>query len=145
MELTLYFPSDPTILFQDERNRGIEAVPTLLEQLERVGAMVRRIDLRPLSAEERFHEYTKATIPAVHKKYEVKRIFGTARHSACWFGIQVPALVVKETVDAVGDTYPHRKSGNVIVTIHQFLTAATAALKQGHITIRCDQQEEGDV
>jgi hypothetical protein len=145
MELTLYFPSDPTVLFQDERNRGIEAIPALLEQLERIGATVRRVDLRPVSAEQRFHEYAKATIPAVHKKYEVKRIFGTARHSACWFGIQVPALVVKETVDAVGDTYPHRKSGSTIVTIHQFLTAAVAALKQSHLTIRRDQQEEGDV
>jgi hypothetical protein len=49
MELTLYFPSDPTILFQDERNRGIEAVPRLLEQIERFGAKVRQVDLRPLS------------------------------------------------------------------------------------------------
>ena len=144
MELTLYFPSDPTLLFHDERNRGIEAVPALLEQLECVGARVRRVDIRPLSSEQRFHEYTKATIPAVHKKYEVKRIFGTARHSACWFGIQVPALVVKETVDAVGDTYPHRKSENTIVTIHQFLAAAVVALEQGHLTIRRDQQQEGD-
>jgi hypothetical protein len=55
----------------------------------------------PLSAEQRFHEYTKGTIPAVHKKYEMKRIFGTARHSACWFGIQVHAMAIKETVDAV--------------------------------------------
>ena len=130
MELTLYFPSDLTILFKDERNRGIEAVPGLLEHLERFGARVRRIDLRPLSAEQRSHEYAKATIPAVHKKYEVKRIFGTNRHSACWFGLQVPALVVKETVNAVGDTYPHRKSGNIVVTIHQFLTAALATLNR---------------
>ena len=145
MELTLYFPSDPTVLFQDERNRGIEAIPALLKQIERFGARVLQVDLCSRSAEQRFQEYAKAIIPAVHKKYEVKRIFGTARHSACWFGIQVPALVVKETVDAVGDTYPHRKSGNTIVTIHQFLTAAVAALKQSHLTIQRDQQEEGDV
>src|SRR5215471_8909548 len=115
MELTFYFPSDPTLLIQDERNRGIEAVPGLLEQLERFGARVHRVDLRLLSAEQRFQEYTKVTIPAIHKKYEVKRMFGTNRRSACWFGMQVPELVVKETADAVGDTYPHRKSQNTVV------------------------------
>lgn len=144
MELTFYFSCDPTVLFQDERNRGIEAVADLLTQVERFGARVLRVDSSALSAEQRFQEYVKATIPAVHKKYEVKRIFGTARHSACWFGIQVPALVVKESVDAVGDTYPHRKSQNTIVTIHQFLASAVMALKQGHLTIRRAQQQEGD-
>jgi len=92
MELMFYFPSDPTVIFQDERNRGIEALPDLLTEIERFGARVLRVDLSSLSAEQRFHEYVKATIPAIHKRYEVKRMFGTARHSACWFGIQVPAL-----------------------------------------------------
>jgi hypothetical protein len=128
VELKFYFPSDPTLLFQDERNKGIEAVPALLERVEGLGAEVLRVDASKLSMERRFNEYAKATIPAVHKKYEVKRIFGTNRRSACWFGLQVPALVVKETVNAVGDTYPHRKSGNIVVTIHQFLTAALATL-----------------
>jgi hypothetical protein len=124
MKLTFYCPSDPALPFQDERNRGIDAVPSLLERLERKGARIRRIDPGTLSAERRFEEYARATIPAIYKKYEVKRIFGTNRHSACWFGLQVPALIVKQNPDDVGDTYPHRKSGNTIVTIHQFLTAA---------------------
>ncbi|MBV8360286.1 MAG: hypothetical protein JO189_20475 [Deltaproteobacteria bacterium] len=87
MELTFYFPSDPILLIQDDRNRGIEAVPDLLEQIERFAVRVHRIDLRTSSAEQRFQEYAKATIPAVHKKYEVKRMFGTNRRSACWFGM----------------------------------------------------------
>ena len=145
MELTLYFPTDATTLFQDERNRGIDAVPRLVEQIERFGAKVHRVDLRPLSAEQRFHEYAKAIIPAIHKKYEVKRIFGTNRHSACWFGLEVPALLVKETLDAVGDTYPHRRAGSTVVTIHQFLTAAITAFQQGRLRIKHEQQEEGDV
>jgi hypothetical protein len=70
-------PSDPTVLFQDERNQGIEAIPDLLTQIERFGAGVLQADLCSLSAEHRFHEYVNATIPAIHKKYEVKRIFGT--------------------------------------------------------------------
>jgi len=122
-----YCSSDLAVPFHDERNRGIEAVPSLLEELSRRGARVRRIDPCSLTAERRFAEYSKATIPAVHKKYEVKRIFGTNRHSACWFGVQVPALIVKRHAeDLVGDTYPHREAPNFVITIHDFLTNALA-------------------
>ncbi|MBF6570976.1 MAG: hypothetical protein IVW54_19090 [Candidatus Binataceae bacterium] len=130
MDLTFYCGSDPTLLFHDERNNGIEAVPALLQKLESKGVNIRRIDPRPLTGEQRFHEYTKATIPAVYKKYEVKRIFGTNRHSACWFGVQVPALLVKHDDDEVGDTYPHRKSRNIVVTIHEFLTSTLGVLEK---------------
>lgn len=127
MELIFYGPSDPALPFADERNRGIDAVPLLLEELKRCGAQVRQIDPSALSAEQRFAEYSRATIPAVYKKYEVKRIFGTNRHSACWFGIQVPALIVKRSAeDIVGDTYPHREQPNSVVTIHDFLMDALA-------------------
>ncbi len=132
MELTFYFPSNPAIPFDDDRNRGLDAVPALLERLERRSARVRRIDSLKLSAEQRFEEYTRATIPAIYKKYEVKRVFGTNRHSACWFGVQVPALIVKPTPDAVGDTYPRREAGNRIVTIHEFLSAAVASADDEH-------------
>lgn len=142
MELTFYFPSDSAIPFQDERNRGIDAVPALLERLERRGGRVHRIDPLKLSAERRFEEYTKATIPAIYKKYEVKRVFGTNRHSACWFGLQVPALVVKESSDSVGDTYPHRESRNTIVTIYQFLSAAVASADNVD-NQRCNATREG--
>jgi len=128
MEMIFYCPSDLKIVFQDERNNGLEAIPTLLWEFERRGVKVRRIDLAAWSTEQRFAEYTNATIPAIYKKYEVKRIFGTNRRSACWFGLQVPALVVKESDDAVGDTYPHRGSGNTVVTIYQFLTTALASM-----------------
>ncbi len=133
MELTFYFPSDPAMLFQDDRNRGIDAVPHLLEELERRGARVRRIDPLKLSAEQRIEEYTKATIPAIYKKYEVRTIFGTNRRSACLFGLQVPALVVRPTPGAVGDTYPHRERPDTIVTIRDFLSNALAnpASEQG--------------
>jgi len=136
MELTFYFPSDSAIPFDDDRNRGLDAVPALLDRLERRGVRVRRVDPLKLSAERRFEEYSKATIPAIYKKYEVKRVFGTNRHSACWFGLQVPALVVKPTADAVGDTYPHRESGNRIVTIHEFLSVAVATADDAHNPVR---------
>ena len=54
----------------------------------------------------------------VYKKYEIKRIFGTNRHSACWFGVQVPALIVKHNAqDMVGDTFPHRVPPNSLITM----------------------------
>jgi hypothetical protein len=127
MELILFYPSDPAIVFDRPCNKGIEAVPFLLREFERRGASIHRIDPSTLSFEERFREYSKATIPAIHKKYEVKRMFGTNRHSACFFGLQVPALLAKKTADDVGDTYPHRESPNTLVTIYDFLTGALAA------------------
>lgn len=124
MDIVLYRPSDPTIPFRDERfNSRFEEVPALLEQLGRKGANVQTIDPDTLSAQELYSAYTRATIPAVYKKYEVRRVFGTNRHSACWFGRHVPALVVKGDADDVGDTYPHMK-GRTVVTIHEFLTKA---------------------
>jgi hypothetical protein len=67
-------------------------------------------------------------LPAVYKHYEVKRMLGTNRHSGCFFGAEVPALVVTDG-DSVGDTYPHRK-GNQIVTIRDFLTSLLASDNQ---------------
>ena len=46
-------------------------------------------------------------------------MFGSNRISACWFGAEVPALVVIDG-GAAGDTYPHRKEGR-ITTIRSFL------------------------
>lgn len=129
MELTFYYPASREIVFQDDRNKGIEAVPALLAELERRGAKVDRINPSTLTQDQRIHEYSKAIVPAVYKKYEVKRIFGTNRHSACWFGVQVPALIVKRDADdIVGDTFPHRERSNSVVTIHDFLTSALADL-----------------
>lgn len=127
MELIFIYPPNLAMVFQDERNKGIEVVPVLLSELERKGAKIHRIDPSTLTQDQRIHEYSRAIVPAVYKKYEVKRIFGTNRHSACWFGVQVPALIVKRGAeDIVGDTYPHRERSNSLVTIHDFLTSALA-------------------
>jgi hypothetical protein len=143
MELTIYFPSDLALLFQDERNRGIDAVPGLVDQIERLGTKVRRVDVGQLSAELRMREYAKAIVPAVHKKYEVKRIFGTNRRSACWFGQQVPALMVKQAEDDIGDTYPHRGPRNTVVTIQQVLSVAIEALKRSELAVQQQEREQG--
>jgi hypothetical protein len=129
MELTFYCASDPTVRFNDVQNRGIEVVRGLLEKLERRGVKVRTIDPRTLSSEQLLDAYAQATIPAICKKYDVKTMFGTQQHSACWFGCQVPALLLKQTSDDIGDTYPHRTAENVVVTICEFVTGALAALQ----------------
>jgi len=127
MELIFFYPSNPAIIFgQHPQNGGIDAVPALLEEFERRGVTVRRIDPTPMSEQERFHEYSRACTPAVCKRYEVKRMFGTNRQSALFFGLQVPALIVKQPGDPYGDTYPHRERPNSIVTIYDFLSKALA-------------------
>lgn len=129
MELTFYCTSDPTVRFQDARNKGIEVVRSLLEELERRGVKVRTIDPRTLSSEQLLDAYAQARVPAICKKYDVKKVFGTSQHSTCWFGCQVPALLVKQTPDDIGDTYPHSTGENVVVTIYEFVTGVLAALR----------------
>jgi hypothetical protein len=128
-ELTFYSTSDPALRFGDERNRGIEVVRGLLEELERGGVKIRRVDPRTLTPQQLLDAYAQATIPAICKKYDVKGIFGASNQLACWFGCQVPALLVEQTRHDVGDTYPHCTADNVIVTIHQFVSETLAAMR----------------
>jgi len=72
MELTFYCASDPAVRFKDARNRGIEVVRSLLEEFERRGVKVRRIEPRTLSSEQLLDAYAQAMIPAICKKYAVK-------------------------------------------------------------------------
>jgi len=113
--------------FSGERNEGIEAVPGLLRQLKEMSLEVEFVDVSNLADNDRFKAYMRVIWPAVHKHYEIKKMFGTNRRSACWFGAEVPALLVIDA-DPVGDTYPHRK-GNRITTIHDFLNGFLATLK----------------
>jgi hypothetical protein len=126
MKITYFSSSDTTRKpFSDERNEGIEAVPVLLRQLKARGYDVEFVDISNLSEKDRFEFYVRVIPPAVYKHYEIKKMLGTNRHSACWFGAEVPALLVTEA-DSVGDTYPHR-IGNRITTIHGFLAALLVA------------------
>lgn len=110
--------------FSNDRNEGIEAVPPLLRQLQASRYPVEFVDTSNLSENDRYQSYMRVTPPATYKHYEIRAMFGTNEHSACWFGAEVPALLVTDA-GAVGDTYPHRK-GNHIATIHDFLTALIA-------------------
>ncbi len=120
MKLTYFWSSDAARKpFSHKCNEGIEDLPELLRQLKAAGYNVEFVDITALTEKERTDSYARVTQPAVYKHYEVRKILGTNRRSACWFGAEVPALFVIGT-DSVGDTYPHRK-GDRISTIHDFL------------------------
>lgn len=122
MKLTYFSSSDPTRQpFNGERNAGIEDVPSLLAEAKARGDDIEFVDTANLTEKERIERYSRAILPAVYRHYEVKRMLGTNRRSACFFGAEVPALLVTDRDgDSVGDTYPNRK-GNRITTIHAFL------------------------
>jgi hypothetical protein len=120
MNLTYFWSSDLARKpFMTKCNESIETVPHLLEELRARGSDVKFVDTADMTEKQRFECYSRVTLPAVYKRYEVRKVLGTNRHSACWFGAEVPALFVTNT-DSVGDTYPHRK-GNRVTTIHNFL------------------------
>ncbi len=126
MKLTYFYSSDVTRKpFSHNCNQGIQAVPTLLRQLEAEGYDVEFADTTALTEKERFESYARVALPAIYKRYEVRKVLGTNRRSACWFGAEVPALHVTGA-DSVGDTYPNRK-GSRTATVHGFLTQLLAA------------------
>jgi len=126
MKLTYFRSSDAERKpFAGERNEGIEAVPSLLNKLSARGHDVEFIETSNMTENLCREFYARVTMPAVYKHYEVRTMLGTNRHSACWFGREVPALMVTDA-HSVGDTYPHRK-GSQITTIHTFLTGLLAA------------------
>src|SRR5258708_25883189 len=111
MKLTYFWSSDLARKpFITKCNESVEAVPHLLEELRARGWDVEFVDTANMTEKQRFECYSRVTLPAVYKRYEVKKVLGTNRHSACWFGAEVPALLVTNT-DSVGDTYPH-SNGN---------------------------------
>src|SRR5260370_907091 len=126
MKLTYFYSSDVTRKpFSHNCNQGIQAVPTLLRQLEAEGYDVEFAATTALTEKERFESCAGVALPAIYKRYEVRKVLGTNRRSACWFGAEVPALHVTGA-DSVGDTYPNRK-GSRTATVHGFLTQLLAA------------------
>lgn len=130
MKLFYYWSSDESRKpLPGERNEEIDAVPALLNRLMKRGVEVELVDTARATDKERIQMYTRAALPAVYKHYEVKRMLGTNRHSGCFFGAEVPALLVTDD-ESVGDTYPHRK-GDRVATIHAFLTGLLAMDARG--------------
>jgi len=120
MKVKLYYSTEQHP-FGDPANQGFDEVMALLTLLEKQGIGCERIDTSKLSDEEIYEAYAKAWIPSVFKKLGIRRIFGTRRRSGCFFGREVPALLVyDEDEDHPVDIYPHEERGR-IMTIKEFL------------------------
>lgn len=116
MKLTYFWSSDPNRKpLNIHQNEGIETIPHLLEKLKAKGWNVESVDTANMTERQRFEYYSRVTQPAVYKHYDIRKMLGTNRRSACWFGAEVPALLATDA-DSIGDAYPHRK-GNRIATI----------------------------
>lgn len=115
MELKYYYSSviEP---FNDDRNGGIKDVPKLLTQIENEGIKCQRIDTSQLTDEQIYDAYVKSVVgPTQLKKYKVRQVFGSARHSGWLFGRRVPALVVYTVSSTVPeDVFPHSLGGRIM-------------------------------
>jgi hypothetical protein len=119
MKLVYYFSSKRQPIAID-RNEGVEDVPKLLKRLDAKGHRVEMKDTAAMTEQQRNKAYISAIVPAVYRHYELRKMFGSNRISGCFFGAEVPALLVTDG-DSVGDTYPHRREDR-ISTIRSFLS-----------------------
>lgn len=126
MHLKLYY-STTVKPFDSPSNEGFGEVPGLLEKMEGKGVTCKRIDTSQLTDKQIAEDYIRSVIgPTQLKKYRVRQVFGSARHSGWLFGKQVPALVVYGSSDSQfpEDVFPHVTGGHT-VTIREYLEKAT--------------------
>ena len=117
-------------------NEGFDLseIKALLQQLETLGISWEAIETSTMSGEELSNLYTEAIGPAVYKKYHLRQVFGSKRHSGFLFGKGVPALLVYEPgKQDPSDVYPHR-AGNRIVTIRAFLEDLLKKIERAPMT-----------
>jgi hypothetical protein len=136
MKCRLYYDAtDPSTTWKDvEPDWGLEAILARLKEFKRTKNL-EVFDTSTLTREERSKAYIQAVVPSVLKKYRIRKIFGSQRHSGSAFGLGVPALLVYEDdSETPTDVYPHENLGR-IVTISEFLTGqplrATEASRKG--------------
>lgn len=113
-------------------NEGFDhaEIEDLLKELERLGVSWEVIETSRMSDDNLLKLYSEAIVPAVQKKYPIRKIFGTNRISRVNFGKGVPALLVYQSgSDYPVDVYPHG-TGRNIVTIRTFLENLIQQLKR---------------
>src|SRR5579871_4429053 len=100
-------------------NADLEHALAQLEASRGSGHTFTVVDASGMSERERFAIYSAEAIPATHRKYQIRRAFGSNRHNAEDFGCAVPALIVYERdSDTTGrDVFPHQLKDGQIVTI----------------------------
>ncbi len=124
----------PPLDFWANEGFDLAEVKTILQQLEEMGVSSKIINVSGMSEKELSDLYIEAIGPAVYKKYHVRQVFGSKRHSGYLFGKGVPALLVYEPGKHYpSDVYPHRM-GNRIVTIRAFLEGLLKKLERAPMT-----------
>ena len=131
MLLKLYYSTkvDPS---STPANQGFDEVFGLLQKLEGKGVKCDRIDTSKLTDDQVAETYIHSVIgPTQLKKYKVRQVFGSARHSGWLFGKQVPALVVYCSSSQVPeDVFPHAAGGRII-TIREYLQMTLSGYRGG--------------
>lgn len=120
-----------------QANEGFDLpeIKALLQQLEKLGVSWEVIETSRMPDDDLLKLYSEAIVPAVQKKYPIRKIFGTNRNSRVNFGTGVPALMVYEPGNQYpSDVYPHR-AGDQIVTIKAFLEDLMKKLKRAPMTV----------
>jgi len=121
MLLKLYYAEETTTETVANRGFQLNEIRVLMEQLEACGTRVELIDTSSLPDEELYSAYGQAIIPAVHRHYPIRKIFGSKKRSGWLFGKSVPALLVYNNENHhPTDVYPHQDGGRII-TIREFL------------------------
>jgi hypothetical protein len=118
---TLFCDADSSVILDLPQNKGICDVLASIKDLRRLGIAIEHKNSATTSATDLEHDYAKAIVPSVYRKYRVRQMFGSSRRAGLFFGRGVPALWVHPDGDDPGDIYPHEKDGR-IVTISEFLT-----------------------
>src|SRR5712692_8538352 len=107
MKRVLYF-NQAELSTGIDLNKGIETVLARAQEFQ-----LELIETSKMPEEELRNEYGRAIIPSVWKKYRIRQIFGSRRHSGFMFGRNVPALLIENDPRGIGpeDVYPHEKDG----------------------------------
>lgn len=117
----IHQPWSPHLDSPENEGFDLSKMESLLKRLERLGVAWEAIDSAAIPADQLSDLYLESTVPTAHRKYHVRQVFGSKRHSGFLFGKQVPALLVYEPGGRYpSDVYPHR-AGDRIVTIKTFL------------------------
>lgn len=121
MKLELYLSTEKSPL-KLPCNEGFTEARSMFFDLQRKGMDCQLVVVDYLSDGEREIVYGKAIGSSVSRKYAIRRVFGSRKHSGWLFGKGVPALFVYE--DEVSmfptDVYPHEE-GNRTMTVRDYL------------------------
>lgn len=100
-------------------NARIDEALARAQDLHRQGVPLEMIDTTQMQPDQLQREYINAIAASVVKKYRVRQVFGSRRHSGWLFGRGAPALAVVGPSGTVEDVYPHDRAGK-FVTISDF-------------------------